>query len=144
VVDFTWSKYAQLQAELRDNHSVGDRSWGIEAGLNRILAAPIGESPANDNDIQRAVSSRQRRERHRAALRRLYLVNNEAGPHPEAFLQARAELRSIRAKVISSDWHLLCAVGVGLEYAEIATVKGASTGALRVRVSRLRRKDLGD
>lgn len=153
MVDFLWAKYAPLQAELRDNHTVGDRSWGVEAGLNRILSAePTDHPPANDDDIERVVSSEQRRERHRAALRRLYLteddgprrngtaVNSPRGPDPETFLQVRAELKSARAKVTKSDWVLLCAVAVGRDYAEIAAANGGTPGAMRVRVLRLRRE----
>jgi len=153
MVDFSWDKYAPLQAELRDNHTVGDRSWGVEAGLNGILSAePTSHPPANDDDIQRVVSSEQRRERHRAALRRLYLteddgmrrngmpVNSPRGPDLETFIEVRAELKSTRTKVTKSDWDLLCAVATGREYAEIAAAKGGTVGALRVRVSRLRRE----
>jgi hypothetical protein len=142
MIDFPWDKYAFLQAELRDKPSVGNRSWGIEAGLNRILSAePLSSNhPLANDDIERAVNNEQRRERHRAELRRLYLVKEEPGPHPETSLQARAELRLARAKVTKSGWDLLCAVAVGRDYAEIATANGGAPGALRVRVLRLRRE----
>jgi len=142
MVDFLWGKYACLQAELRDKPSVGNRSWGIEAGLNRILSSvPLSNDPsANDDDIERAVNNEQRRERHRAALRHLYLVTEEPGPHPETSLQARAELRLARAKVTKSDWDLLSAVAIGHDYAEIAAAEPRTPGALRVRVLRLRRE----
>jgi hypothetical protein len=143
MLDFPWGKYACLRAELQANRSVGNRSWGIEAGLNRILSAGLtSHPPANDEDIERAISNEQRRERHRAALRRRHLVKEEGGPDPETSLQARAELRSVRAKAIKSAWNLLCAVAVGHDFAEIAAAKGGTSGALRVRVFRLRREML--
>ena len=138
--DFPWDKYAALQAELRDTYTVGNRSWAVEDAMNHITVGPIEETPANDDGyVDRAVSTAQRRERHRAALRRLYLVEGHAGPHPEEQLDARAALRSARAKAAKADWDLLCAVAVGCSYTEIAAWRGSSAGALRVRVSRLRR-----
>jgi DNA-directed RNA polymerase specialized sigma24 family protein len=106
--------------------------------MNHIAAnAP---TPANDDDyVDRTISTAQRRERYRAALRRLYLIRDVAGPHPDQQLDARAALRSARARVTKAEWILLCAVAVGYSYTEIAARRGSTAGALRVRVSRLRR-----
>jgi hypothetical protein len=136
MVDFPWSNYALLQAELRDDYSIGNRSWGLEAALNRLVS---NNPPANDNEIQRVIKSEQRRERNRAALRRLHLGNG-AGFDPEASLQAQISLKSLKAKVSSSDWRLLFAVGIGRDYAEIVGANGGTAGALRVRVFRFRRE----
>jgi hypothetical protein len=135
-----WDQYARLQAELRDNPTVGDRAWGTEAGLNRILAGEFADSPTIDADIKRAVASEQRRDRHRAALRRRYLLPLDDSPHPEIQLFARAGLRSARARTTDMDWRLLFGVGEGHEYAELAVARQTTNGALRAQVFRLRRK----
>jgi hypothetical protein len=139
--DSPWDKYASLQAELRDTYTVGNRTWAVEDAMNHIAAAePTAPTPANDDDyIDRTIRTAQRRERYRAALRRVYLVQEPVGPRPDQHLDARADLRSARAKIAKADWDLLCAVAVGRSYTEIAAQRGSTAGALRVRVSRLRR-----
>jgi hypothetical protein len=127
-----WSAYLRLQSQLDHNICIDDRNWGLEAGLNRILAAPV--STVSDDDVTRAVSSEARRERNRAVLRRKYLVQCEETRDPRKMLEARSNLRAIRSLVSSSDWAVLLALGEGSEYREL----GAS-GPLRVRVLRLRR-----
>ncbi len=136
-----WDYYASFQAELMDTYTVGNRSWAVEDVLTGIAAVgPTLPTPANDDDyVDRAISTAQRRERYRAALRRVYLVQNPTGPHPEQQLDARVALRSARTKVSKADWDLLSAVAVGWSYTEIAARRGSTAGALRVRVSRLRR-----
>ncbi len=135
-----WDQYACLQAELAGNPAVGDRSWGIEAALNRILAGEFGNSPTIDADVKRAVASEQRRERHRAALRCRYLVPIDRSPHPEIQLFARAGLRSAKARTTNTKWRLLLEVGEGHEYAELAVARRTTSGALRAQVFRLRRE----
>src|SRR5207249_766295 len=63
-----WSSYVRLQAELARGHGsdqrtwrIDDRSWGVEAALNRFIAEqlPVGE------ELDRTIQSASRRERHR-------------------------------------------------------------------------------
>ena len=139
--DSVWVKYTSLQAELLDNSTLSHRSWGLEGALNRILSADAPTCiAANGDNIEHIVGSEQRRERHRTALRRLQLPQEAPSFDLGPFLAARAELKSARAKVNGSDWNLLCGVAIGHSYAEIATAHGETVGALRVRVSRLRRR----
>ena len=141
MVDFPWEKYACLQAQLQDNRNTSNRTWGIEAGLDRILTgAPADQSPANDDDVERAVCTAERRERHRAALRRVYIRNEDATPHPDPFFEARSGLRFAKAHVTKSDWALLSAIAAGFSYTEISAANGKKPVALRVSVLRLRRQ----
>ena len=55
-------------------------------------------------------------------------------------LQARQELRAARELVSDEEWTLLCAVGEGRRYDEIAARTGRSSGALRIRILRLRHR----
>ncbi|SRR6266481_4452682 len=133
-----WSAYLRLQTKLARRRQIDDYSWGLEAGLSRILtgAIPSGE------DVDRAVRSESRKERYRIQLRHAYLKTKDltVKPIPENALDARRHLRRIRARVTAEEWALLRAVGEGFEYKELAVASNAATGALRIRVLRLRRR----
>ena len=113
------------------------RTGGLEAALNRCIASDV---PAPVGAVERSASNESRRERNRAGLRRRHLLNDEIRDDAEAFLQARQQLRIVRAAVTDQEWALLSDVGAGTSYGEIAAATSASSGALRVRVQRLRRK----
>jgi hypothetical protein len=136
---FPWNHYSRLQAEL-DNPNISDRSWGVEAAMSRILAGEFTDPLTINDDLDRAIASEQRRERHRAALRRRHLMIVESGPHPEQHLVARAELRAAEGKMTPPKWRLLVAVAEGYDYTDLAAAEGATLGALRARVFRLRRE----
>lgn len=133
-----WGVYARLQIKLAHRRQVDDRSWGLDAGLDRVLAEP--DQPPTEDEIDRAVRSEGRRERYRAQLRRVHLAPENCATDPEAAVAARQTLRTAQAQVAIDDWMLLCAVGEGCEYGEIAAARNGSPGQLRVRVLRLRRK----
>jgi phage/plasmid primase-like uncharacterized protein len=139
MTGFPWHHYAYLQDEL-DDFRVSDRSWGIEAALNRIVAGDFTDSTTINIDIGRTIANEERRERYRAALRRLHLTTNDASPHAEEHLVARAELRAAEAKTTKKKWRLLVAIGEGHDYAELAAAEGATIGSLRAKVFRLRRE----
>jgi hypothetical protein len=131
-----WGAYLRLQDELRSSTQLNNRNRGLEAGLNSILETKTPVSAPKDADIDRAVASEARRDRHQAMLRRKYLPVGEPQSDPWPLIESRAQLRLIRAAVSASDWSLLLAVGLGYEYKEIA---GRDAAALRVQVLRLRR-----
>jgi hypothetical protein len=131
VLPHPWNNYARLQTELRRNNRI-DRAWGAEAALTFICS--IG-SPASD-DADRAARSEARRERHRAVLRRWYLSEDNLRIDP----RCGADLALIKAWVTPADWDLLSAIGEGCSYQEVAAKTGQTPGALRVRVTRLRKR----
>jgi len=130
-----WDYYLNVQAKLRKSTTVDDSSWGLEAALDRILAAGATASP---QAIERTARSESRRERHRARLRRQHRLREEAVMDGKAQVRARQHLRIIKGSVSENDWMLLCDLGAGCNYDEIAATTGASAGALRVRAHRLR------
>ncbi len=133
-----WGAYACLQTKLARRQRVDDLSWGLDAGLNLLLAGP--EQPLGDAEVRRTVRSENRRERHHARLRRIHLPPEDYFADPEGAFAARQALRAAQVLVANDDdWALLCAVGEGYDYGEIAAARGVSTGQLRVRVLRLRR-----
>ncbi|SRR6266568_3112053 len=134
-----WGAYAHLQEQSRKSQ-IDDRAWGVEAGLNLIVASDPTTPPSQDQ-IDRTVASTARLERYRVQLRSLYL-NDEESVDPNAALQAiaaRQILQLIRKSAANSDWVLLCEVAAGQEYTEIAARRRVTAGSLRARVLRLRR-----
>jgi hypothetical protein len=138
-----WSLYLALQTKVLKSNKVDDASWGCEAALNRILSSDpaCDPRPVSDEDIDRWGRSEGRRERHRARLRRLHMgrPENEQAASERA-LHARQELRAVRELVSNEEWALLYAVSEGGGYDEIAARTGRSSGALRVRILRLRHR----
>jgi hypothetical protein len=57
----------------------------------------------------------------------------------ETTVETRRILQLVERTVSKGDWELLRAIGVGVDYAELAVSRGTTPGALRVRVARLRR-----
>ncbi len=136
-----WNAYARLQAEVAQSRSIINQTWGTEAGLDRILASASDTAPPTDEEISRAVASGERRERHRAGLRMLYLDQAEsAGDVPDAMVATKQELSFLSSQVAPEDWALLCQVAVGHEYEVIAVQRNATQNSLRVHVLRLRRE----
>lgn len=134
----SWEEYLSLQSKLLRKSKVDDHSWGLEAGLNRLLAAIEVRTSV---DVDRTVASRARRERNR--LRLLHIHGDRTATHdpaPEAALDAKRALEGIQKQVDAEQWRLICAVAEGHEYAELADSFEAAAGTLRARVLRLRRR----
>ena len=130
-----WSAYERLQEKLARRRHVDDHTWGLEAGLNRLLARDL---PAAE-DVDRAVRSASRKERYRIQLRRVHLAVEDRTGNPEDALISRCCLRLLLAQITPKEWALLRAVGEGYKYKEIAVVERVAPGTLRARVLRLRR-----
>ncbi len=105
-----WGAYLRLQTKLARKRQVDDHTWGLEAGLNRILTATI----ASDEDADRTVRSEGRKERYRTHLRHVYLNTDDliVKPIPENVVHARRQLLRMSARVTAEEWALLRAVGV--------------------------------
>lgn len=132
-----WDAYARLQRDLDRTRRVDSLAWGLEAGLDALLADDVSADPTG----AMAVAAAARRERHRSATRRHRMAPSldgmlETGPQ----LDARAELRIVERTVSESDWYVLCAVGEGADYTSVAELLGVTAASLRVRVWRLRRR----
>jgi hypothetical protein len=135
-----WDAYLRLQQQL-DRKSIIDQStWGLEAGLNLALRGLSAE-----DDLDRAIRSACRRERHRARLRLVYLEKAEPVSSPVSVdaLDARRSLGRLRLKVGAKNFQLICRVAEGHDYRSLSAALGDTPGALRARVFRLRR-DLAD
>ncbi|MEA2755607.1 MAG: hypothetical protein QOJ54_1896 [Aliidongia sp.] len=133
-----WDLYARLQSSLWHERRVDDRSWGNEAGMTHILNSPAG-CPPTQHEVKRVVATTRRRERYRDS-RRTPMPEDVATPHPECGLHARHELATIQSNLDDRDWKLLTAAAIGFDYKEISRTRSTPQGALRVRVSRLRRE----
>ncbi len=133
-----WRAYARLQQQAGRNRRADARSWAVEAGLDHLLGVSAEDSE-NDSDVARVVSTARRREVHRGGALRRHAAGWTAPQHPEAVLHAGLTLKAIRSRVTVSEWDILCDVGAGRSYDEIAEARGGTPGRCRVRVLRLRR-----
>lgn len=144
-VPYPWRSYERQQKYLAQRTQVDDKAWGLEAGLNLIVATDPAASPASEIEIDRRVSSRTRLERYRSGRRDPFPDDDEL-PDPkwaagtiEASVAAREILQRIENAAANSELEILLEVVAGHGYAEIAVRRGTTPGALRVRVVRLRR-----
>jgi hypothetical protein len=106
--------------------------------MAHILNAPAG-FPPTQQEIDKVVANDRRRERHLNG-RRGPMPEDVATPHPEGALDARHALAAIQHNVSDRDWQLLTATAIGTDYEEIARTTFARSGALRIKVLRLRRE----
>ncbi|MGH9343569.1 MAG: hypothetical protein ACRD19_07405 [Terriglobia bacterium] len=129
-----WRKYARLQEKLAKKQQVDDFAWGLEAGLNRLLESNV--PPVEE--VDRTVKSASRKERYQEQLRRAHLADQESAKNSADIVDARRRLHLIKHSVTSQEYALLLAVGEGYEYKELGANQNMDTGALRVRMMRLR------
>lgn len=135
-----WDEYHRLQQQLDRSTNVNHQTWGLEAALDEVLTAVETSTTITTEAIGRAMASAARLERYRAAL--LEKMLKPLDPNDGVVDQtsdARETLEVLVMAVLPEDLDLLVAVGEGRPYAELAFEMGASPGALRTRVSRLRR-----
>lgn len=123
-----WDAYASAQAQLSNRTAVGDRSWGLEAALNRLVVNTASD-PAQLATVQ---ASAERRSRYGRALvaRNAAALSGEA-PSVEAQMEARSDLIFLGRHLSAPDMASLLAVGLG---------HGAATDAVRQRLTRARRR----
>lgn len=139
---FPWNIYEETQEKAARCGRVTDWSWGIEAGLNKFLAAVESSCGITDpkkfqNSVDKAIATGSRVERHRTQLRRRFL-RQDPERHAETHLLANACLAEIRNIVSSEEWELLISVAAGITCREIAASRGITAGSVRVRLFRLR------
>jgi hypothetical protein len=128
-----WDAYLRLQSTLDDISEVNNRSWSIEAGLDAILAGAV--TPEN---LPTSIATAERRERHRARLRRLYPSRLTHRVDQPADIEARVEIVQVQRTLHPTDWHLISSVAMGMDYEVIGNEIGATPNALAVRVGRIR------
>ncbi len=134
-----WDAYLRLQSELDETKQVDNRSWGLEAALDAVLAAAPGNIGAAVASLTTTIATAARRERHRARLRRTY--PRPLWPtvdQPEA-IEARVRIEQIQRLLAPADWRLITAVAMGTDYDAIGNILGATPSSLRIRAMRIRR-----
>ncbi len=133
-----WHAYMRLQSSLDNTTEVNNRSWGLEAVLDAIVAEP-GASPSSTPTLELAttIATAERRERHRARLRRTYSRALWPVVDQPAAIEARVAIAQIRRRLPPADWQLISSVAMGVDYQSIGH-GSATPGSLRVRVLRIR------
>lgn len=132
-----WGAYTRLQCDLNDIFCINNRTWALETALNAMIeSAPTAGIPA---DTERIIATAERRERHRARLRRVYapdLAPQRDGPEG---MEARTTLSILRDRLKRDDWTLISSVAAGEDYESIAKRAGTTPASLRIRTLRIRR-----
>lgn len=142
-----WAAYLRLQ-KIADRHSIiDDYSYGLEAGLNRLLdlkSDPANSPPDVDDEVRRAVASGRRAWRRHPQLA-LEIEDDgrddaqlSVPATAEDALDARQRLRGIFLQTGRADRFILIATGFGHESAAIAAHLNIKPAALRKRLDRLR------
>lgn len=134
-----WREYARLQSELARKTSLGDSCWALEAAMDSLIEGEAEGQPFVAGSVTRVFSSAVRRHKYRAGLRGLYLAHGESAADPTECIEARSQLGLIQRMTSRSDWRLLCQVGEGVAFSEIAEALNITTTALRIRTFRLRK-----
>jgi hypothetical protein len=138
-----WGAYMRLQSELDSTTQVNGRAWGLESGLDAMLASITkGTVGAQAEEPLTTISTVQRRERHRARLLRTYQSELRPSVDQPENVEARVELAQLRRRLATSDWQLVTSLAMGMDYQSIAENIGATPGSLRIRVLRIREANL--
>jgi hypothetical protein len=143
ITDYAWLRYADLQQRSARAEELSDYSWGIEAALNYLLGViEAGAKPSSQSDldaaISRAIASGARLRRSRSLALRKWLVPPDSLSTNSA-TEATIELDRIGRALKAADAMILLDAGLGYTDREIAFRHTSSPGAVRVRLSRLRR-----
>ncbi len=136
-----WDEYSPLQTELDERTRVDSETWGLEEALNNLIDPAARKRAPSPQVVKRVRNAASRRERYRAHLRVLRVVQIAGPADPEVEYQAievRETLDFLQAQVKPDDWTLLQEIAGGCSYAELAKMRGGTEGSLRVRMSRLR------
>ena len=123
-----WDAYASAQAQLSTRTAVGDRSWGLEAALNRLVV----NMPPGPDQLATVQASAERRARYGRALiaRNAAALSGEA-PSVDSQMEARSDLIFLGRHLFAPDMASLVGVGLG---------HSASSDAARQRLARARRR----
>jgi hypothetical protein len=143
--DFAWHCYENLQRRALHSRRTGDCSWGIDRGLDYLIAA-IGSDTVPQNpqtleaNLKRAMASGARLERAHLSSLKTWLVLREAASMESEVDATAALARIVNAVTGPIDRQILYKTSLGYTDVEIAAHLTSTSGAIRIRLSRLRRK----
>ncbi|WP_057461202.1 hypothetical protein [Pseudovibrio sp. POLY-S9] len=134
-----WAEYARIQEELKKSKTSNDRQWGLEYAHNAILGDIVKGNSFDRSDVERRIRSGARRNRYRTRLLRLQPIAwQPENTDPSVAFESRSALKMLQAEV--DDFDLIEKVAKGYNYDELATHGNDAVGALRKRVSRIRKR----
>ena len=131
-LDPPWTDYLHLQVRSRRRSRLDAKGWGLEAGLDHLLA---GQATGADAAVAAELGAA--RELHRARLRSRYIDAHQVDD-PTSRLDDRDRLRRLLASVRGDDRTMLLATGLGHDSANVARLVARKATAVRQRVTRLR------
>jgi len=135
-----WDAYATHQAELSNRASADDRSWGLEAGLNRILEEPNPEDAPHGKNLARVISNATRRSRYARELLARHFIFGEEAFDVIATLDANADLRQLEKALGPQELLTLVAAAYEDSGEAAAELCGVSYDTFRQRLTRIRKR----
>src|SRR5690606_17796859 len=101
--------------------SVDDYAWGLESGLDSILACPSSAEVSGDEALARTVANASRRSRYDKALIAKYMeAVVTPSPSGQGRIEARSDIQHLQRVLSIADFRVLVAVGQGVEQKLIA------------------------
>jgi len=144
---YAWLRYEDLQQRSKKLPNFNDYAWGVECALNYLLSAiEAGAFPSDiaelDAAVNRAIATGARLWRSRALALKKWAspVGSSATAGAAGAAEAIIEFGRIARAVKKADEEILFDAGHGYTDREIADRHASTPGAIRTRLSRLRRK----
>jgi hypothetical protein len=139
-----WAFYARVQKGA-DRARINSRYWAADEAADaalEMLAIPAPTLPAMTTGIKNIATNRaaKHRHRHRILHDQLWpMMQDLMTPAVEGQIIAMSELERIQRRLSRQDWCLLVEVAQGSSYGSLAAERSETVGALKMRVSRLRK-----
>jgi hypothetical protein len=141
-----WADYAYLQQQ-SDPRKLDAKAWTAEEQANEFLDAITTKTLKSASDareiwLENLATNRAKKHRRRAALLRNYqrkcptMVASEA--HDSAV--QNESVSRVRQHTSDEEWRILWALAMGDAYETVATVNDCTIAALKMRVSRCRKR----
>lgn len=136
-LDPPWADYLQIQGRICQRGRMDAIGWGLEAGLDHILAQQQDQGQQSFGTANAAIERGKSRERYRAHLRDWYFDSRKVN-EPTAQLHDRIYLADLLTKITAKDRAILLATGFGYDSAAVASIFSTTPSAVRQRIVRLR------
>lgn len=139
-----WAFYARVQRGA-NRTQITSRYWAADEAADaalEMLAVPTPSLSELSIGLKNIVANRAAKHRHRARILHdqfFPMMQDMTMPPIDRQVVAMAELERIRHRLSRQDWHLLLEVAQGQSYAALAAQCDETVGALKMRVSRLRK-----
>ena len=139
-----WAFYARAQRGA-NRTQINSRYWAADEAADaalEMLAVPTPSLSELPTGLRNIAANRAAKHRHRARILHDQfwpMMQGMMMPPVDRQVVAMSELERIRHRLSRQDWQLLLEVAQGQSYGALAEERDETVGALKMRVSRLRK-----